>query len=327
MPRPLVWMRTGKNTEYLKKGSSEKAGEKMAILLKKDTTVLVQGITGREGSARAAFMKGYGTKVLAGVTPGRGGEEVSGIPVFNTVAEAVKEKGPIDASVTFVPGPALKDAVLEAIDSGIKFIVSPAERVPLYDILEMVAYAKQKGVRLLGPGSIGILSPGIAAAGWLGGSPEYARRVFLPGSVGIMSRSGGQSGTVPWAIKEVGLGVSTVVHIGTEPVCGTSFGDILPLFEKDPDTKGVAVFGEIGGPYEEEAAECVRKKEFTKPLVIFVAGAWAPEGMRFSHASSIIERGKGSAKSKIQSLKEAGVHVVDRPDELAPTIKRLIQSK
>jgi len=299
----------------------------MAILLKKGTTVLVQGITGREGSARAAFMKGYGTTVLAGVTPGRGGEEVVGIPVFNTVAEAVREKGPIDVSVTFVPGPALKDAVLEAIDAGIKFIVSPAERVPLYDILEIVAYAKQKGARLLGPGCIGILSPGIAAAGWLGGSPEYAKRVFVPGSVGVMSRSGGQSGTVPWAIKEAGLGVSTVVHIGTEPVVGTSFGDILPHFEKDPDTKGVAVFGEIGGPYEEEAAECVRRKEYTKPLVIFVAGAWAPEGMRFSHASSIIERGKGSAKSKIQSLKEAGVHVVDRPDELAPTIKRLIQSQ
>ena len=298
----------------------------MAILLTKHTTVLVQGITGREGSARAAFMKGYGTKVVAGVTPGRGGEEIFGIPVFNTVAEAVKEKGLIDASVTFVPGPSLKDAVLEAIDSGIKFIVSPAERVPLYDILEMVAYAKQKGVRLLGPGSIGIISPGIAAAGWLGGTPEFARRVFVPGSVGVMSRSGGQSATVPWALNQVGLGMSTVVHVGTEPVTGTSFAEILPLFEKDPDTKGVAVFGEIGGPHEEEAAECVRQKEFTKPLVIFVAGAWAPEGMRFSHASSIIERGKGSAKSKVESLREVGVHVVDRPDQLAPTIKRLIQS-
>src|SRR5208282_2190981 len=159
----------------------------MAILLTKETTVLVQGITGREGSARAAFMKGYGTKVVAGVTPGRGGEEVSGIPVFNTVAEAVRESGPIDASVTFVPGPGLKDAVMEAVDSGIGFIVSPVERVPLYDILEMIAYASRKGVRLLGPGSIGVISPGIAAAGWLGGTPEFARKVFVPGSVGVMS--------------------------------------------------------------------------------------------------------------------------------------------
>ena len=296
----------------------------MAILLSKETTVLVQGITGREGSARAAFMKGYGTRVMAGVTPGRGGEEVSGIPVFNTVAEAVKEKGPVDASVTFVPGPGLKDAVMEAVDSGIKFIVSPVERVPLYDILEMVAYTRSKGVRLLGPGSIGIISPGIAAAGWLGGTPEFARRVFVPGNVGVMSRSGGQSATVPWAIKQAGMGMSTVVHVGTEPVTGTSFGEILPLFEKDPKTKAVAVFGEIGGPQEEEAADCVRLGQFTKPLVIFVAGAWAPEGMRFSHASSIIERGRGSARSKIDSLKEAGVHVVDRPDEIGPTVKRLL---
>lgn len=296
----------------------------MAILLEKNTTVLVQGITGREGSARAAFMKGYGTKVVAGVTPGRGGEEISGIPVYNTVEEAVKAQGRIDASVTFVPGPGLKEAVFEAVDGGIKFIVMPVERVPLYDILEMMAYAKVKGVRLLGPGSIGVISPGIAVMGWLGGSPEFAKRVFVPGPVGVISRSGGQSGTVPWAIKEAGLGVTTVVHVGTEPVLGQSFGDILPLFQADKDTKAVAIFGEIGGPYEEEAAEAVRKKEFTKPLVVFVAGAWAPEGMRFSHASSIIERGRGSAKDKIKSLKEAGVHVVDRPDEIAPTIKRLL---
>jgi succinyl-CoA synthetase alpha subunit len=296
----------------------------MAILIEKNTTVLVQGITGREGSARAAFMKGYGTKVVAGVTPGRGGEEVSGIPVYNTVEEAIRAQGPIDASVTFVPGPALKEAVYEALDGGIKFIVMPVERVPLYDILEMLAYGKQKGAKLLGPGSIGIISPGVAAAGWLGGTPEFAKRVFVPGPVGVISRSGGQSGTVPWAIKEAGLGVSTVLHIGTEPVLGMSFADILPLFEKDPDTKAVAIFGEIGGPYEEEAAECVRKGEFTKPLVVYVAGAWAPEGMRFSHASSIIERGKGSAKDKIKSLKEAGVHVVDRPDEIAPTLKKLL---
>ncbi|MBS3906820.1 MAG: succinate--CoA ligase subunit alpha [Syntrophaceae bacterium] len=298
----------------------------MAILLEKDTTVLVQGITGREGSARAAFMKGYGTKVVAGVTPGRGGEEISGIPVYNTVEEAVRARGRIDASVTFVPGPGLKDAVFEAIDGGIKFIVMPVERVPLYDILEMMAYAKLKGVRLLGPGSIGAISPGIAVMGWLGGTPEFAKRVFVPGPVGVISRSGGQSGTVPWAIKEAGLGVTTVVHIGTEPVLGQSFGDILPLFQADKDTKAVAIFGEIGGPYEEEAAEAVRKKEFTKPLVVFVAGAWAPEGMRFSHASSIIERGRGSAKDKIKSLKEAGVHVVDRPDEIGPTLKKLLKA-
>ncbi len=292
----------------------------------KKTQEFLLGITGREGSARAAFMKGYGTNVVAGVTPGRAGEKVSGVPVFNTVAEAINALGTIDASVTFIPGPNLRDAIMEAVDSGIKFIVSPVERVPLYDILELVAYTKQKGVRLLGPGSIGIISPGVAAAGWLGGSPEFARKVFVPGPVGVMSRSGGQSATVPWAILQEGLGVSTVVHVGTEPVTGTSFGEILPLFEKDENTKIVAVFGEIGGPQEEEAAECVRSKTFTKPLVIFVAGAWAPEGMRFSHASSIVERGRGSAKDKVELLREAGVHVVDRPDQIGPTVKKLVES-
>ena len=138
--------------------------------------------------------------------------------------------------------------------------MSPVERVPLYDIMEMVAYAKLKGARLLGPGSIGIISPGIAAAGWLGGTPEFARKVFIPGPVGVISRSGGQSATVPWALNRAGLGMTTVVHVGTEPVTGTSMGEILPLFEKDPDTKGVAVFGEIGGPHEEEAADCVRRR-------------------------------------------------------------------
>jgi len=201
----------------------------------------------------------------------------------------------------------------------------PVERVPLYDILEMMAYAKQKKAKLLGPGSIGIISPGIVAAGWLGGTPEFAKKVFIPGSVGVISRSGGQSSTVPWALKEAGLGVTTVVHIGTEPVLGMSFSDILPLFQEDKETKAVAIFGEIGGSYEEEAADAVRQKIFTKPLVVYVAGAWAPEGMRFSHASSIIEKGKGSAKNKINYLKEAGVHVVDRPDEIAFTVKKLLK--
>jgi len=271
----------------------------MSILLDKDTRVIVQGMTGREGSLRTAFMKGYGTKVIAGVTPGRGGEEVIGIPVYNTIKEAIKNHGMVDASVTFIPGPGLKGAVLEAIDAGVKLIVSPVERVPVHDILEMVAVAQGEDVRLLGPGCIGIISPGKAAAGWLGGNAEWAKMLFQPGPVGVISRSGGQSGTVPWVLKVAGLGISTALHIGTEPVLGQSMSDILLLFEEDEQTKGVAVFGEIGGTLEEEAAETVASGKFTKPLVVFIAGAWAPEGMRFSHASSIVERGKGSAQSKI----------------------------
>jgi len=296
----------------------------MSILLDKDTRVIVQGITGREGSLRTAFMKGYGTQVVAGVTPGRGGEEVLGIPVYNTVREAVKNHGAIEGSVTFIPGPALKDAVLEAIDGGIKLIVSPVERVPLHDIMEMAAVAEREKARLLGPGCIGVISSGKAAMGWLGGNAEWAKILFQPGPIGVISRSGGQSGTVPWVLKVAGFGISTCIHTGTEPVLGQSTSDILPLFEEDEQTKAVAMFGEIGGTLEEEAAETVASGKFTKPLVVFIAGAWAPEGMRFSHASSIVEKGRGSAQSKIAALRGAGAHVVDSPDEIAPTIKKLI---
>jgi len=297
----------------------------MAILLKKETRTLVQGITGREGSARAVFMRGVGTNVVAGVTPGRGGDEVSGIPVYNTVEEATRAKGPFDVSVTFVPGTALKEAVFEALDAGIRWMVMPVERVPLYDILEIVAYGKQKDAMLLGPGTIGIHSPGIGTLGWLGGSVENARNRFVPGHVGVISRSGGQSGTLPWTIKVAGMGVSTVIHVGTEPVTGMSTDQILPYFQEDDETHAVVMFGEIGGTQEEEAADIVKAGKFTKPLVVYVAGAWAPAGMRFSHASSIVERGKGSAKDKIAYLREAGIHVVDRPDELATTVKRLLK--
>jgi len=296
----------------------------MGILVDEKTRVVIQGITGREGSARAEYMKGYGTNVVAGCTPGRGGTDVAGIPVYNTVEEAVEKHGPIDASVIFVPGPALKDAVFEAVEAGVKFMVAPVERVPLHDIIEMVAVARRAGARLLGPGAMGIITVGKAVLGWLGGTAEWAKTLFVPGPVGVISRSGGQSGTVPWAIREAGLGMSTALHVGTEPVTGLSMGEILPLFQEDDETGAVAVFGEIGGPQEEEAARCIRDNKYTKPLVIFVAGAWAPAGMRFSHASSIIERGKGSAKEKIEALKEAGAHVVDRPEQIAPMLKQLL---
>lgn len=299
----------------------------MSILVEKDNTVLIQGITGREGSRRAKFMKEYGTKVIAGVTPGRGGQEVHDVPVYDTVEQAVKNHGQIDASVIFVPGAFVKDAALEAIDGGIKFLVMPVERIPLHDILVMLSYAKKHGAKILGPGSIGIIDPRERVAlGWLGGSIEMAEEVFQPGPVGIISRSGGQSATVPWTILQEGLGSTTTVHVGTEPMIGITMAEILPLFEKDEETQAVAVFGEIGGTQEDEAAELIKEGGFTKPLVIYVAGAWAPEGMRFSHASSIIEHGKGSATEKMEALRDAGAHVVDRPEKLGSTVKKVIES-
>ncbi len=297
----------------------------MSIIIDENTKVIVQGITGREGSLRSRYMKGYGTKVVAGTSPGRRGEEVDGIPVYNTVKEAIKAQGSIDMSVTFIPGPALKMAVMEAIDAGIKKIVCPVERVPLHDIMEMVSVAGKAGVTIVGPGSIGVMSPGKAVAGWLGGNVEWANKLFQPGPIGVLSRSGGESGTVPWVLSQGGLGVSTAIHTGTEPILGTSFADFLLMFEKDKETLGVAAFGEIGGSQEEECAELIKAGKFTKPFVIYIAGVAAPEGQRFSHASAIVERGRGSVAGKVKALREAGAYPVETPKEIVPTLKKVLK--
>ena len=297
----------------------------MAILVDENTTVLVQGITGREGSARAKYMLDYGTKVLCGVTPGRGGNEVHGLPVYNNVGEAVKAHGQIDASVTFVPAPQIKSAVTEAIEAGIGMVIAPAERVPQHDALEMIALARQKGAQLFGPGCMGFVSTGKAAVGWLGATKEFADEIFKPGPVGVLSRSGGQTGTVVWSLTSAGFGITTAVHIGTEPVIGTHFAEVLPLFEEDEATKAVVMFGEIGTVAEEESAEVIQEGRFTKPLVAYIAGRSMPSGMRFSHASAIIERGRGTAESKVKALQAAGAYVVESPQQLAPTLAKLLK--
>ncbi|HUT16268.1 MAG TPA: CoA-binding protein [Anaerolineae bacterium] len=297
----------------------------MSILLNEKSTMLVQGITGREGAARTRFMLAYGTRVVAGVTPGRGGGEVHGVPVYDTVRDAWRRHGPIDATVTFVPGLVVKDAVLEAIEAGIKLIVMPVERVPLHDALEMIDEARRAGARILGPGSFGVISPGKSVAGWIGGTVDVAREMFPPGHVGLISRSGGQTTTLSWALGQVGLGISTALHIGSEPVVGTAPAELLPLFERDEDTHAVALFGEIGTAAEEEAAEVIREGGFTKPLVAYIAGTGVKPGMRFSHASAIVERGRGSAESKIRALRDAGAHVVDRPEKLAPALEEILE--
>ena len=297
----------------------------MSILIDENTRVIVQGITGREGSLRSEYMKDYGTKLVAGTSPGRGGQEVNGIPIYNTVKEAIRAQGTIDISVTFIPGPGLKMAVLEAIDAGIKCVVSPVERVPLHDIMEMVSVASKSGVTIVGPGSIGVMSPGKAVAGWLGGDVQWANKLFQPGQIGVLSRSGGETGTLPWILKNGGLGVSTAVHTGTEPILGISFADLLLLFERDEQTLAVAAFGEIGGTQEEEAAEVIKAGKFTKPFVIYIAGAAAPEGQRFSHASAIIERGRGTVQGKVKALREAGAYPVETPKDIVPTLKKLLK--
>lgn len=297
----------------------------MAILIDENTTVLVQGITGREGSARTRTMVDYGTKVLCGVTPGRGGTKIWDIPVYNSIGEAVEAHGLMDASVVFVPGPQVKAAVFEAIRAGIKFVVIPAERVPLHDSLEMIALARKNNVRILGPGSLGLVSAGKALMGWIGGTEEFAGEVFKTGPVGVMSRSGGQTTTVAWSIAESGLGITTAIHVGSEPIVGSAFAEILPLFQEDQETRVVVMFGEIGTIAEEEAAQVIKEGRFSKPLVAFIAGRSLPAGMRFSHASAIIEHGRGTAESKVRALQEAGAQVVDSPQEIAPAVMKILE--
>ena len=270
-------------------------------------------------------MLDYGTRVLGGITPGRGGGKVWGVPVFNTVKEAINEFGSLDASVTFVPGLNVKNAVIEAIEAGIKLVLVPAERVPLHDSLQMIAVARREGARIIGPGSLGLLSAGKAAMGWLGGSEEFAREIFKLGPVGVMSRSGGQTSTVVWSLANSGIGITTAIHIGSEPVVGSSFAELLPLWETDEETKAVVLFGEIGTVAEEEAAEVVKEGKFTKPLVAYIAGRTLPAGMRFSHASAIIERGRGTAESKIKALEEVGAQVVERPQDIAVSLKKILK--
>ena len=297
----------------------------MAILLNENTTVLVQGITGREGNARTRTMLDYGTKILCGVTPGRGGSKVWDVPVYESVKEAFEACGPIDACVAFVPGPQIRTAVFDALEAGVKFLVIPTERVPLHDSLEMIAKARAKNARILGPGSLGLISTGKALMGWIGGTEDFAKEVFKPGPVGVMSRSGGQTTTVVWSLLQKALGVTTAIHVGSEPVVGLSFAEILPMFEEDRETEAVVLFGEIGTVAEEEAAEVIREGRYSKPLVAYIAGRTLPSGMRFSHASAIIERGRGTADSKIKALKEAGVSIADRPEQIAEILAEILR--
>jgi len=280
----------------------------MSILLKAETRVIVQGITGRDGSFHARSMKEYGTRVVGGVTPGKGGETVDGIPVFNTVAEAVERTG-ADCTVIFVPARFASAALKEAADARIPLIVCITEGIPVLDMVRDVAYVKERGCRLIGPNCPGLISPGAAKVGIMPG------RIHATGGIGVISRSGTLTYEVVWALTRAGLGQSTCIGVGGDPVIGTGFMDLLAAFEADPQTTGVALIGEIGGNDEERAAEFIARS-MKKPVVSFISGRTAPPEKRMGHAGAIISGGKGGADAKVAALREAGIPVADRPDEI-----------
>lgn len=295
----------------------------MGILIEKGAKVLVQGITGKEGQKAAAAMLAYGTNVIGGVRPGKGGEIVEGKPVFNSVREAVERCGTIDVSAIYVPPFAAKEAILEAIDNGIPQISVIVERMPIRDVAYCLAVAKEKNIRIIGPSSLGYISPGVGRVGVVGGPKELADEIFISGSVGIISRSGGMTNELSWQVHRVGLGQSTAVHIGGDLLIGTSYADLLQLFERDAQTKGVIIFGEHGGSYEFEIVDIMKDGAYTKPLAIYIGGKFAstlPEGVTIGHAGAIVERGR-SAAEKEAALASVGVMIAERYEELADLIK------
>jgi succinyl-CoA synthetase alpha subunit len=290
----------------------------MSILINKKTKVIVQGITGRDGSFHAEQMKKYGTNVVGGVTPGKGGTEVNGIPVFNSVADAVA-KTKANTSVIYVPPSFAIDAVYEAVDAGISLIVCITEGVPANDMLKVYDYVKSRGARLIGPNCPGLISPGESKVGIMPGS------IVKKGPVGVVSRSGTLTYEAIWALTCAGIGQTTCIGIGGDQIIGTNFIDTLELFEADPATKAVVMIGEIGGTDEEMAAEFVRKK-MTKPVVGFIAGRMAPPGKRMGHAGAIISGGSGTAKEKIEALNKAGIPVAVSPTEIPALIREKMQA-
>lgn len=298
----------------------------MAIIIDESKRVLIQGITGREGQARAKLMKEFGTNVIAGCTPGKGGQEVLGVPVFNTPREAVAALGSIDISVLFVPAAGVKPAAIEAIEAGVKLVVLVPDRVPVWDAMEIAAAARHHGADFLGPNTLGCLSPGRAVLGMIGGRAESAREWFKPGHVGIVSRSGGMTSSLGYYLGRAGIGLSTLVHVGGDSVLGLRIPDVAQLFQGDPRTFAIVVFGEIGGSQEETLAELMNQGQVTKPVIAYIGGKAAKEGTRFSHAGAIIEGNRGTHKGKVEALRRAGAVVVDRFADLPrATIELLAQ--
>ena len=288
----------------------------MGILIDSNTKVVCQGITGNAGSFHTAQMLEYGTKLVAGVTPGKGGTAIHGVSVFDSVFEAVKSTQ-ANASVIYVPAPFAADAVLEAIEAGVGLVVCITEGIPTLDMIRVKKYILNTKTRLIGPNCPGIIAPGICKIGIM---PGY---IHKSGSVGVVSRSGTLTYEAVWQLTQRGIGQSTCIGIGGDPIVGVNFVDVLRLFQEDKETRAIVLIGEIGGSAEEEAAEVI-KREINKPVIGFIAGRTAPQGRRMGHAGAIISGNKGTANSKITALKNAGVNIVDNPADIGEVAAKII---
>ena len=298
----------------------------MSILLNRDTTFIVQGITGREAVNLTKECLDYGSKVVGGVTPGRKGREVHGVPVFDTVAQAVEHHGgPIDGSVVTVPPAFTKDAVLEAIENGIKLIVIVTERIPRGDVAQMVELAEMRGARIIGPNCLGLIVPEVCKMGGIGGPAKDAAKAYQPGRVGVMSRSGGMTTEISSSLTQAGLGVSTAVSIGGDAIIGSTYAELMPYFEADEQTEAIVIYTEPGGRMEAQLAEWVKDNNSRLPIVAFMAGKFMDDeemkGMSFGHAGTIVEGKEDTATEKIARLEAAGIRVVERIDEIPDVVK------
>ncbi|MCC6024966.1 MAG: succinate--CoA ligase subunit alpha [Desulfurococcaceae archaeon] len=291
----------------------------MGILVNSSTRVLVQGITGREGSFHTKLMLEYGTKIVAGTSPGKGGSYVHGVPVYNTVYEAVREQGPVDASIVFVPARSASDAVYEAIDHGVKVVVVITEGIPLHDEIKFVNYARSRGVNIVGPNTPGVMTVGECKLGIM---PAH---VFKRGSVGLVSRSGTLTYEIARELSKHNYGVSTVVGLGGDPITGLDFIDVYKMFLEDKETEAVVLIGEIGGDAEERFADYYSKLSVKKPVVAYIAGRTAPPGKRMGHAGAIISMGMGDYKSKRSSLESAGIPVAETPSQVPLLLREVLR--
>ena len=303
----------------------------MSILIQEDTTFIVQGITGREAVNLTRECLDFGSKIVGGVTPGRKGREVHGVPVFDTVAQVVEHNGGTvpDGSVVTVPPAFTKDAVFEALEAGIKLIVIVTERIPRRDVAQMVELANLRGARIIGPNCLGLIVPGVAKMGGIGGPAKDAAKAYQPGRVGVMSRSGGMTTEISSTLTAAGLGVSTAISIGGDAIIGSAYAELMPLFEADEQTEAIVIYTEPGGRMEAQLSAWVAENHSRLPIVAFMAGRFMDseemKGMSFGHAGTIVEGKEDTAAQKIERLQEAGIQVVERIDEIPDAVKAKLE--